>query len=61
MSQDQAEGEGGQAHDNGKGQGRLLADRSSHWPGRPTQANGPGPTKTRKAKDTRRFADGRTR
>jgi hypothetical protein len=61
MSQDRAEGEIGQTEHNDKGQGRLLADRSSHWPGRPSQANGPVHAKAEKVKDTRRFADGRTR
>lgn len=61
MSQDRVEGESGRAHDNGEEQGRLLVDRSSHWPGRPAQANGPVRAKADKAKDTRRFADGRTR
>lgn len=61
MSEDRADGEIGHAQDKDRAPGRLLADRSSHWQGKSAPANGSVRAKDGEVKDTRRFADGRTR
>ena len=62
MAHDHAEGTFNQGKGKVKEQvGRLLGDRSTEWSGKLDQVKGKVQEKLGEARDTRRFADGRTR